>query len=123
MYFLHVEVPGLLLCMFNFLIVMYVPFSVFCVLFVRKCELYCCHWVSIQLRLNVSYHITYFVNDFGMVASAHVIKTITFDFKLHITRIYNIGLYFNNFVASVNIITVTDRMYPACCMRFSPVPF
>jgi hypothetical protein len=32
--------------MFNFLIVIYVLFGVFCVLFVCKCELYCCHRVS-----------------------------------------------------------------------------
>ena len=48
------------------LIVMYVPFCVFCfivlfwVLFVCKCVLYCCHWVSTQLHLtNISYHIIY----------------------------------------------------------------
>jgi hypothetical protein len=28
------------------------PFSVVCLLFVCKCVMYCCHWVSIQLRLN-----------------------------------------------------------------------
>jgi hypothetical protein len=42
---------------------MYVPFSVFCVLFVCKCVLYCCRRESTQLRLNIyhimSYHISY----------------------------------------------------------------
>jgi hypothetical protein len=37
---------------FFFLIVMYVPFSVFCVLFVCKCVLYYCHLASTQLQLN-----------------------------------------------------------------------
>jgi hypothetical protein len=39
--------------LFNFLIVLYVPFSVFCVLFVCKCVLYYCQRVSTQLQLNI----------------------------------------------------------------------
>jgi hypothetical protein len=34
-------------------IVMYVPFSVFCVLFVCKCVLYYCHRVSTKLQFNI----------------------------------------------------------------------
>jgi hypothetical protein len=37
----------------NFLIVMYVPFSVFCVLFVCKCVLFYCHRMSTQLQLYI----------------------------------------------------------------------
>ena len=52
-----------LICKLCILIVMYVPFWVFClivlfcVLFVCKCVLYYCHQVSTPLQLtNISYH-------------------------------------------------------------------
>jgi len=59
------------------LIVMYVPFWVFCfivlfcVLFLCECVLYYCHRVSIQLQLtNISYHIF----DDGLLVSTDLNK-------------------------------------------------
>jgi hypothetical protein len=43
----------------NCFIVMYVPFSVFCVLFVCMCILYCCHRVYTQLQLYYIYIYTH----------------------------------------------------------------
>jgi hypothetical protein len=71
----------LLLCS-CILIVMYVPFSIFCfivlfcVLFVCKSELYCCHRVATQLQFTnisyyVSYHISYSLQESSIAGGLH----------------------------------------------------
>jgi hypothetical protein len=40
---------------------MYCFFLSFCVLFVCKCVLYCCHRLATQLQLNISYHIMSYI--------------------------------------------------------------
>jgi hypothetical protein len=51
---------------FQFFIVTCVPFSVFCVLCVRKCVRYYCHRVSTQLQLNI-YIISYYIISYHKI--------------------------------------------------------
>jgi hypothetical protein len=58
--------------MFNLVIVIYVLFGVLCVLFVCKCELYCCHRLStqlLQLDIYIMYHILMLPPDDGQLSS------------------------------------------------------
>jgi hypothetical protein len=52
---------------FFIFIIMYVPFSVFCVLFECKCVLYYCHRVSTQLQLKINNN----NNNNGLLNSLH----------------------------------------------------
>jgi hypothetical protein len=51
---------------------MYIPFSVFCVLFVCKCVLFYCHQLSTQLQLNI--YIICMLYDAGSIHSQPVYK-------------------------------------------------
>jgi hypothetical protein len=66
----------------NFLIflfiVMYVPFSVFCVLFVCKCVLYCCHRVSTKCVLFVCKCVLYFCHRVSTKCVLFVYKFVLY---------------------------------------------
>ena len=67
--------------MFNFVLVMYVPFFVLGVLLVCKCELYCCHRVSTQLQLNI-YHIIIIIIIVIIIFQCEAVCRSTLENKL-----------------------------------------
>ena len=78
------------------LIVVYVPFCVFCfivlfcVLFVCKCVLYYCHRLSTQLKLtNIPYHISYRIisHQKTSVLTAKEQAGSSVPYKYHILRL------------------------------------
>jgi hypothetical protein len=60
---------------FFFVIVMYVPFCVFCVLFVCKCVLYCCYRVLTQLQF---YNNNNNINNINPASPLHNTSRIKF---------------------------------------------
>jgi hypothetical protein len=65
----------------NFLIVMNVPFSVFCVLFACKCVLFYCHRLSTQLQISLS--LSLYIYIYNLLPSVNSACTVYLQRVLH----------------------------------------
>jgi len=76
----------LLIALFCFIVL-------FCVLFVCKCVLYCCHRVATHFKLKyiISYRIIYHV--IYHISSYRIISYISYHISYHISYIYHIIIY------------------------------
>ena len=95
----------------------------FCVLFVCKCVLYCCHWVATQLQLkniSIAYHIMSYHISYLNIISSYIVISYIMPYTLYIMSyhiIYRVISYHIIYIMSSYIMSyiISCHIYYISC--------